>query len=207
MTPVVETEADAVPIVRILAAMARRSLTQPSLAKQVARLDGVVGVQSATDPQAASLRFAGDTIRVVRGIATDADVTITVDLGDPSAKPKVSGAVRHPALTLATAKLLEPPVGDWREEAERFFTAALRSPACPRPIRVVCTDDGATRQWGGDAEPTIEIHGTASQLASALSGSSVLPEEVLEGRLTVVGDFRSLSMLTRFAIDHLFGEL
>lgn len=207
MTPLVETEADAVPIVRILAALARRALRGPSLARQVAKLGGVVAVQSATDPQAATLRFGGDTIRVERGIASDADVTITVDLADPSAKPKVSGAVRHPALTLAVAKLLEPPVGDWQDEAERFCTAALRSPGCPRPLRIVCTDDGVTRQWGGDAEPAIEIHGPASQLAAALSGTSVLVEDVLEERLAVVGDLRGISMMTRFVIDHLFGEL
>jgi len=207
MSPAVEIEADAVPIVRIVAALARRSLAQPSLAKRIAKLNGIVGIQSAADPQSATLRFDGDVVRVERGIAADADVTITIDLGDPDAKPKVNGAVRHPALTVAAAKLLEPPVGSWQDEADRFFTGALASPACPRPLRVVCTDDGTERQWGGDGEPIVEVHGSAARLAIAMSGSAVLPEEILEGRLHVVGDLRNLSILTRFAIDHLFGEL
>lgn len=203
----VQVEDDAVPIVRIIAAMARRSLRQPAVAKHVARLNGVVAVRSATDPQSVSVRFQGGTIHVERGIAVDTDMTVTADLADPEAKPKLKGAARHPALTMAIAKLLEPPVDDWRVEAERFCTAALASPACPRPIRAVCTDDGSSRQWGGDGDATIEIHGPGPQLASAMAGSSVLAEDVLEGRLRIVGDLKALSVLTRFTVDNLFGEL
>lgn len=209
MSPGVEVrvERNAVPIVRVVAAMARRSLNQPNVATQVARVRGIVALQSATDPQAATLRIAGNAITVERGVADDAQVIITADLTDSAAKPKLEGAARHPMLALAAGKLLEPPIGPWTAEADRFVTAALASSACPRPIRVVCTDDGELRQWGGDGEPTIEFHGPADALASAMSGSSVITEDVLAGHIDVVGTLKDLAVLSRFAIEHLFGEL
>ena len=145
-----------------------------------------------------------------RGADADADVSITMDLADADAKPKVEGAAKHPVLALAAAKLLEPPVGDWQAEADRFFERAMAHADCPRPVRLVATDvdgHGRQQQWGGAGDPVIEIHGQAARLAAAMSGSAVVAEEVLNGRLFVVADLRDLSLLTKYAIDHLFGEL
>lgn len=204
----IELETDAVPLVRIIGAMARRSLAaDAATAKRAAQTSGTVALKSATDPQAVTLRFAGDTLWLERGADPAADVTITADLADDSVKPKVTGAARHPRLALLVGKLLEPPVRRWQLEADGFLDAALADVDCPRPLRVVCTDDGTSRQWGGGGEPTIELHGPADALAAAFSGSSVMAEDVLAGKLQIVGDLRSLSLLTRFSIDHLFGEL
>lgn len=203
----VELEPDAVPIVRVMGALARRSLRDDALAAKVAKLDGVVAVKSAKDPQAVSFRFESGVLRLTRGVAADADVTITADLNDSTAKPKVTGAVRRPQLAMTVGKLLEPPLGSWEAEAETFVTAALRHPTCPRPIRLVCTDDGRSRQWGGDGEPTVEIHGAADELASCMAGQAVVGDRLLAGHLAMVGDLRELSELTRFCIDHLFGDL
>ncbi|MEM7285311.1 MAG: hypothetical protein AAF480_03085 [Actinomycetota bacterium] len=203
----VELEADAVPIVRVMGALARRSLQDQALALKVAKLEGVVAVKSANDPQAVSFRFERGSLRLSRGVAADVDVTITADLDDDDAKPKVTGAVRRPQLAMTVGKLLEPTLGSWEEEADAFLTAALADPACPRPIRLVCTDDGHGRQWGGDGEPTIEVHGAADELASCMAGQAVLGDRLLAGHVAMVGDLRELSVLTRFCIDHLFGEL
>jgi hypothetical protein len=187
--------------------MARRALGNAKTAKQAAGLTGTVTLQSAADPQAATLEFQAGRLLVRAPDAAGADVTITADLADPAAKPKLAGAVRHPQLALIAGKLLEPPVRPWEEEADDFCSRALASPACPRPLRIVCTDDGSSRQWGGDGEPAIEIHGPAGELASGLSGSTVLGEQLLEGRVQMVGTLSALSALTRFSIDHTFGEL
>ena len=203
----VELEPDAVPIVRVMGALVRRSLRDEALAAKVAKLDGVAAVQSATDPQAVSFRFQRGSLHLSRGVAADVDVTITADLDDPDAKPKLSGAVRRPQLAMTVGKLLEPPVGSWEDEAETFLSAALQDPICPRPIRLVSTDSGRSRQWGGDGEPAIEIHATDDELASCAAGQNVIAERLLEGHLTVVGDLRDLSVLTKFNIAHLFGEL
>lgn len=203
----VELESDAVPIVRVMGALARRSLQDQALAAKVAKLDGVVAVKSANDPQAVSFRFESGVLRLTRGVASDVDVTITADLDDGDAKPKVTGAVRRPQLAMTVGKLLEPPIGPWETEADAFLTAALSHDECPRPIRIVCTDDGRNRQWGGDGEPTIEIHGDAQELASCMAGQAVIGERLLDGHVAMVGDLRELSKLTRYNIDHLFGEL
>ena len=203
----VELEADAVPIVRVMGALARRSLRDDALAAKVAKLEGVVAVKSATDPQAVSFRFERGALHLSRGVAADVDVTITADLDDADAKPKLSGAVRRPQLAMTVGKLLEPPIGSWEDEADTFLTAALDDADCPRPVRLVCTDSGRSRQWGGDGDPRIEIHATADELASCMAGQAVLGDRLLAGHLTMVGDLRDLSVLTRYCIDHLFGEL
>lgn len=206
----VELEPDPVPLARITASLVRRSLAAWSGGGPLARARGVIVLASATDPQAVTLRIGADCISIRRGADTDADVSITMDLGDSDAKPKVEGAAKHPVLALAAAKLLEPPVGDWQTEADRFFESAMAHADCPRPVRLVATDvDGPARQqqWGGAGDPAIEIHGQAARLAAAMSGSAVVAEEVLNGRLFVVADLRDLSLLTKYAIDHLFGEL
>lgn len=203
----VDVEPHAPPLVRAVGAMARRALRSPKTAKQAASLSGTVTLRSATDPQAATLEFGGGRLLVRAPDGGAVDVTITADLDDPDAKPKLAGAVRHPQLALIAGKLLEPPVRPWQEEAEDFCTRALASPACPRPLRIVCTDDGTARQWGGEGRPAIEIHGSAHELAAGLSGSTVMGEQLLAGKVQMVGTLAGLSALTRFGIDHTFGEL
>ncbi len=203
----VDIEDNAVPIVRVIAAMARRSLAQPSVAKLARRAKGTAVLQSMTDPQAVTAHFDGKVVRLERGASEAADVTIVADLADDSVKPQLSGVARHPVLAMAMGKLLEPPTGEWRDEAERFMAKALADATCPRPLRLVATDGTDSQQWGGEGEPAMEIHGTGEQLAAAMSGSTLVAEEILNGNLKLVGDLRDLSVLTRFNIDQLFGEL
>ncbi len=203
----VEIENNAVPIVRVVAALARRSLNQRSVEKLARRARGKAVLQSMTDPQAVTVHFDGEVIRLARGSAPDADVLIIADLADDSVKPTVTGAARHPVLALAMAKLLEPPVREWRVEAEEFMAKALADAECPRPLRLVVIGTTESQQWGGEGEPRIEIHGSREQLAAAMSGSTLVAEEVLHGNLKLVGSLCDLSILTRFTIDQLFGEL
>ena len=74
------------------------------------------------------MRFGNGGVTIVRGVSTDADVIIAVDINkladENPPKPKVTGAARHPRLALTAGKLLEPPHGTWQEEAQRFFAFA-----------------------------------------------------------------------------------
>ncbi len=203
----VTTEADALPIVKVVAALFRRSLALAGVASRTARVKGVAVLKSATDPQAVTIRLLGDRIEVERGVAANAAVVITADLNDSSVKPKLEGAARHPALALTVGKLLEPPIGPWRVETKRFMEAALKRPDCPKPIRVNATDDGTHDQYGGDGQPAIDIYGASDDLASSMAGSSLLVEAVLREDVSLIGDLRDLSILTGYGIDNLFGEL
>jgi len=170
----------------------------------------VVVLASSITAQAATIRFSGDSIHVERGAAADADVTISADLdtmNEPDApSPKVTGLARHPRLALAASKVLDPPVGTWREEASKFLGVALTDEVMVRPVRVVCTDDGGELQLGGDGPPNMEIHGPAHRLANAFSGTTHIVEEVLAEKIQVIGDLRDLSILAGKVFELMFGE-
>jgi len=202
----VEIEHHAPPVVHAVATTARRALRTRSIARRAARLNGSVALVSSTDPQRVTMTFTSGTLRFSAGCDRP-DVRIVADLADPDAKPQVSGALRHPLLALAAAKLLEPSKRPWTEEADEFCTRALESSDCPRPIRAVCTDDGTERQWGGDGEAAVEIHASASELEAGFSGETVLSERLLEGHIFSVGTLADLSALTKFSIDRTLGAL
>src|SRR5262245_48330909 len=98
-------------------------------------MKGALVFRSAHDPQAATMRFGGDSVHVSRGAAADAKVTITADLAtmnEPDApKPKVAGALGHLPFALAAGKALEPTLGTWQDEAARFWTACAAKPGMP----------------------------------------------------------------------------
>ena len=74
----ITTEDDPTPFVLLMANTVRRSAAAaPGV---VARLKGVAAVRSADDPQAVTLRFDRGTVHLEHGVASDADVTVTVDL-------------------------------------------------------------------------------------------------------------------------------
>lgn len=206
----VTVEADPVPLSLVIAGTIRRALAAG--AGRSARVKGVVVLASSTNAQAVTIRFSGDSIHVERGAAADADVTISADLdtmSEPDApSPKVTGLARHPRLALAASKVLDPPVGTWREEASKFLGVALTDEVMVRPVRVVCTDDdvGGELQLGGDGPPNLEIHGPGARLANAFSGTSHIIEEVLAEKILVVGDLRDLSILAGKVFEMMFGE-
>jgi hypothetical protein len=197
---------DAPPVSRGVAARLKRSAAHPALARRMARMKGVLALRSSIDKQAATLRFDRGRIAVGGGVAQDAGLVITLNFDDPAVKPRVKGALRHPLLGLAAAKVLEPPVGSWRDEASAFWAFAQNAPRMPRSVLVVCTDDGSRLQLGEAGEPDYEVHGSAKELQAAFSGDSILLDAVLAGRLLVVGSLEHASVLTGRAIAWTLGE-
>lgn len=206
---IVETEDDPTPIVLILATTLRRSERVPKLAEMMRKAKGVVALRSTVDPQAATIRFGGGRVRVERGVATDTDVTIATDVNrmadETPPKPKVSGAAAHPRLALTVAKVLEPPIAPWQEEARAFFWGVQTSGTGPNGLRVVCLDTGEELALG--ATPAeFEIHGTAHRLQAMFSGNTVFGQEVFDGHLYAVGSLRHLAELTGVSLDRMMGR-
>jgi hypothetical protein len=148
-------------------------------------------------------------VRIERGVAPDTDVTIATDVNrmadDDAPKPKVSGAATHARLALTAGKVLEPPIGPWRDEARRFWARIADHPATPRGMHVVCTDERSQITLG--VEPVeFEIHGTAHRLAALFSGGTALGQQVFDGHLFAVGSLEHLAELTGRSLDVMMGR-
>jgi hypothetical protein len=202
----IEIPPHAPPFVRGVGAMLKRSAAHPPLAKRLRGMSGVLGLRSASDPQTATVRFAKGRIALSSGVASDAGVVITLDPNDASVKPKVVGAAKHPLFALGLAKVMEPPKGTWQQEAAAFWDFASSTPRMPARLRVVCADDGMETTFGASDGPMYEVHGSADALASVFSGSSILGQDMLEGRVMCVGTIEHVSVLTGRSIAWAFGE-
>jgi hypothetical protein len=205
----VETEEDPTPIVLILACTLRRAEETPRLASLMRKARGNVALRSTVDPQAATIRFARGRVRVERGVAADVQVTIATDVramaDEKPPKPRVSGAVARPRLALTAARVLNPPLGSWSEEATRFWSQVSERPGVPTGIRVVCTDAGAELVLG-DPPATFEIHGSAHRLVALFSGGTIFGQEVLDGNLHAVGTLEHLAELTGASVAVMMGR-
>jgi hypothetical protein len=201
-------EDDPTPLVRILGATLRRSARNPALESKLRSMHGVVALKSSVDPQAATIRFDKGRVSLEHGVAADSGVVIEADLtkmSEPDApKPKVKGAAKHLKLALDAGKVLDPPAGAWQDEARMFWGFAHNHPRMPAALLVVCTDDGA-RLVLGNGEPEYELHGSARALNSVFTGSSVLGEDLLNGKLCAVGSLQHLAELTGRSIAWMFG--
>ena len=196
---IVEVEDDPTPIVLIVGATLRRAEQTPRLAALMAKAKGNVALRSSVDPQAATIRFGGGRVLVERGVATDTDVTISVDVNRMSdldaPKPKISGALTHLRLALTAGKVLDPPSERWQVEARRFWEFAGTHPGVPKGVRVVCTDDNTEFLLGG-APVDYEIFASAHQLTVLFTGGSVLGQDLLEGKIHAVGTLAHMAELT-----------
>lgn len=206
---IVETEADPTPIVLIVATTLRRAEETPRLAAMMAKAKGNVALTSTVDPQAATIRFQRGRVLVERGVAPDTHVTIATDVNrmseEDAPKPKVSGAATHLRLALTAAKVLEPPVGAWPEEAARFWAAIAPHPGSPAGLRIVCLDERTERSFG-TTPAEYEIHGTAHRLRALFTGGTVFGEELLAGHLFGVGSLAHTAQLTGRSLAFMMGR-
>ena len=207
--PMVVRDGDAPLLVRVLAASLGRAAAQPKVARDLRRLRGRVGLRSTVGPQAATIDFAGRVVRVTHGAGPDVDVLIEGDLetmGRPgAAKPKVSGAVRHPRLALGAGRVLDAgPPGGWRGAVDMLWDWAQGDDGRPELLRVVCQDDGGEHAVGRRGGTRVEVHGPAWALVAVFTGADHLGAALLEGRVQVLGDLPELSrfvgLLTRFML-------
>src|SRR5712692_1758343 len=139
-SPVIEVKPEAPPVVRGVAARLKRSAAHPALSEKLVRMKGVLALRSDADPQSVTIRFDRGRISLAPGVAPDAGIVLTLDFNDDSVKPKIKGAVRHPLFGLSAAKVMEPPLGTWQDEAAAFWAFAQNTPRMPKSMLVVNTD-------------------------------------------------------------------
>ncbi len=202
---VFDVDPDAPPFARGVGTIVKRAAAHPRVAKRLARMKGVLGLQSSSDSQKATVRFDRGRIRLNGGLSDEAGVVITLDPNDSDAKPKIKGAARHPVFAMGLAKVLEPPTGTWQEEAAKFWAFAGSAPHMPAALRVVCTDDGTEAVFGNGGSE-YEIQGSAKALASVFTGASIIGEDMFSGKIFVVGTIEHASVLTGRSIAWAMGE-
>ena len=201
----IDVEDDAPPVVLGVAATLRRAERDPKLSPQLKRMKGVLALKSSVDKQAVTARFDHGQVRLFSGVADDAGVVITLDFNDAKAKPKVSGAARHPLLAFGASRVLEPPPGTWQQEAAAFWDFAKNTPRMPRAVSVTCIDDGGLLLLG-EGPPEYELEGSGEALLSMFSGASIFGEDLLNGKLFAVGSLEHASVLTGRSIAWALGE-
>lgn len=213
----IEIEDDARPIVRVLATLLRRSAADPELGPVLDGLDGVLGLQSATDPQRATIRFRSGDVFVEGGIARDADVVITTDFSAPKGadapKPKVRevaalarSVARRPVFAQHAGKVLEPPLPSWTDAAHDFWAVVERRGGGPTGLRVVCTDEPDAALDFGIADHSPELHGSGETLARCFVGEVVIGEELLAERVHAVATLGDVSRLTGHGLAVMLGD-
>ena len=74
----------------------------------------------------------------------------------------------------------------------------------PRAIKFISTDEGRDLTVG-PGEPEFEISGTASNLSSLLSGSSVLVGDLLGGKLRIKGSLEHMTILSEVTLNLMLG--
>ncbi len=189
----------------IIATVLRRATADPTRARKAEALRGIFALRSQNDPQAVTMRFDKGRVELARGVAPDTQVVATVDLdnmsGPDAAKPKVSGALRHPLFALGVSKLLEPPAKSWVEHAQAFWAFAGGASGMPAAMRIVCLDDGTSLELGNDVDEHYEIHGSAAALTSIFSGNSVFGQDLLDGKVFASGSLQHASVLTGRSVE------
>jgi hypothetical protein len=163
----------------------------PELRDLMAQTSGAVALKSVTDAQSATLTFDGDGVLITHGLAEGAeqvdllfDPEYTVgDCADPAGK--------------AAARLLSPPLPDWREAAARFWETSRDTPGFPgRLVIVCCGEDEKTQETFGAGDDFYEIHGSAPVLAAVLSGQvDSFLIAVAGGLISVVGSAAHMSVM------------
>ena len=159
----ITTEADPTPLVLSLARTLRASVQVPELRDLVAQTNGAVALRSASDAQSATLTFEGTGVHVGHGLAGGAEpVELHFD-------PEYTVGETTDPVGRAAARLLSPPLPDWREAAAHFWDVNQGSPGFPGRLVLVCVDEEAELSFG-DGDDLYEIHGYGPGLAAVLSG-------------------------------------
>lgn len=205
--PEVVLEADASPIVRIIANNLKLALHEERIVRLMRSMRGSFALASTKDPQAVTITITSDNIHLSTGVSPRTKVVVRIDfdkMADPRHKPKIEGMFRHPYFTYQIGKLLSVPLPDWNDSAKRFWAAANGLPDMPAGLKVTCSDEDRSLNLGeGDDS---EIVADAHRLAELFVGNSILANEVQRQRIRVKLSMRHLAGLSNAGIKLLLGE-
>lgn len=209
----VHTEEDPAFIVKVFAARITRSLNNSKKVKLLKSLKGKFALQF-KDGQKLTASLTGGRgetkeIYLECGVGKDSKIVIHLDANDLDARPKIDGGYRHPFFTLKVGKLLDDSDICWMEAAKDFHDYARSDEKFPRAIKMRATDEGEypVREHLilGEGEPEMEIEGSSRHLAALFSGSSILLQEVLKGKIKVYATLERQVEFTRVNMKYMLG--
>jgi hypothetical protein len=190
-------EDDPPPVVRAIARDLAACLEDPSFADATRRAAGVVGIRSASTPEAVTLRIADGAISIAHGTTENAEVTATAELsGTEDADPHIEGSGKHPELAEWLSRVLDPPAPRWPDAAERFWAVLSRMRGAPDGLLVIDLDGGDRRRFGSEVGSACEIQGSPDGLVAVFTGRTSVMEAAFEGTVYVRGRFPDLSVLS-----------
>lgn len=185
---------DASPVVRLIGRALREAAQAGSGADLTAGLLGVVAVHSHDTPQAATVTFAHDEVRVSAGASIASDATVVVDLHARFAPTQEPGG--DASLASAVLRALRPPLPHWREAAARFWAATREIPGIPDVLVVEAVGaDGSEHDRFGDGPTSYLLAGPADLLAGVFTGADDLLTSLAAG-VRVQGTLSQLSVMT-----------
>ncbi|MBQ75966.1 MAG: hypothetical protein CMQ20_13225 [Gammaproteobacteria bacterium] len=206
---VFKLETDPVPIVLSLYTTLKHALSNPAYAALARSIDGCFSIASTRDPQSATITLKGNQIDIHHGVSDKAKITINLDLSRMSEegyRPSVKGLLRHPFFAYRVGRLLNFPATSWADDAKRFWDSTQFLPYMPKAIKFTSTDKQQHLSFGNG--PTdVEICGKSKVLSSMLTGSSILVEDIIAGRIQIIGSLKHLSVLSEATLKMKLGEL
>jgi hypothetical protein len=188
----VEYAPDARPFTRALARVLSLNGLSDEGTARLAEFRGTVVLQSATDPQAASIVSDDEGLRVFDGRVADPGVTLSVH---PTSPATPLGAVPADAHDLAStiAALLSPPLPDWPDLTGQFWEDVRSLPAMPSLTLVETGTDRKVTLDGGTG--SYEVHGDSDALTRFLAGLEFFADSVYAGNLLIRGTFSQFSVV------------
>lgn len=210
---VIQTENDPALIVKVFAARFNRNLKNPGKTRLLKSLKGKFalsftdGQKLTIDPDKGGKRKGGKrskTIYLERGVHKDAKLVIHLDAENPNANPKIDGLYLHPFLALKLGKLLDDADISWTQAAEEFWIYAKNDEKFPQAIKILATDCDEHLLLG-EGETEMEIEASSKSLATLFSGSAILLEEALKGKIRVYATMEKQVEFTRVNLKYMLG--
>jgi hypothetical protein len=183
---------DAPPFTRYLARRISLNGYTREGAERLSAFDGVVGVKSDRDPQAATVRGTADECTVEHGIASDCAAVVTVDPTLPHPAVGWEGTGSH-TFGEEVMVLLAPTLPHWTELADAFWSEVKDLPRMPS-LRIVEHGGQSVHLTGGLGD--YEVHGDAAALTDFVAGLEFFADAVYAGRLKVSGTFGQFSIVS-----------
>lgn len=204
-----EMEDDPVPIVLMFKTMLEHALSNLRHAELARSIKGSFSLVSTTDPQSLTISLNDNIVSLKHGVGKDSKIIIHLDFSrmrESGYKPRIEGLFKHPLFAYQIGKLLSFPPSNWADDAKRFWDAAGSIRGMPDGMKLICTNEGRELNLGG-GEEIVEITGDSTNLSNLFAGSSVLINELMQGKLQMRGTLKTLTVLNGVTLKSMMGEL
>jgi len=214
----ITTESDPAFIVKVFASRFQRLNNNDKGKNQLLSLNGCFAF-SFTDGQSLSIRAQRITnglkeIHLIRGVASWARLVFYIDNNKPESRPSIKGLLRHPLLALKVGNIMDDSQINLKDAATEFWALACSRLAkefdeeygkselngFPHSLMIRTSDTGKQiilpeNVVPDDTEMTVE--GSEKCMIDLFTGSSILVQEALTGKIKVNGSTRQIAEFSR----------